>query len=244
MMGFYGTDDDDDESENISLPSMETQGIFKNDSDKEKDQVDEEPLSLLLYAEVVKNEKEKKVAKRTTEWCKAHQKIEAHDHEDNKEKSKNVARRQVKQEDESEYNDKEDRKPVQGINSDDDRKRPTKRKAADEVDDKKNTEKINNKQKNEYENKKETSFEELYPEQEWPHEDCGGGGASEYGYDGFYIGMTYYYWDLLPYIENDQPPKRYESWSASDYYKKPIAGWREDSKKAQEGFYQLIKLRE
>jgi hypothetical protein len=150
-----------------------------------------------------------------------------------------VARRQVKQEDESECNDKEDRKPV---NSGDDRKMPTKRKATDEVDDKKNIEKINNKQKNEYENKKETSFEELYPEQEGPHEDREGGGASEYGYNGLYIDMTYYYWDLLLYIENDQPPKRYDSWSASDYYKKPIAGWREDSKKAQEGFYQLMKL--
>jgi hypothetical protein len=148
----------------------------------------------------------------------------------------------VKLEDESEYNDKEDQKPVQGINSVDDQRIPTKRKATDEVDDKKNIEKINNKQKNEYENKNKRSFEELYPEQEGPHEDREGGGASEYGYDGFYIGMTYYYWDLLPYIENDLPPKKYDSWSASDYYKKPIAGWREDSKKKPEGFYRLMKL--
>jgi hypothetical protein len=41
MVDFNGTDDDNEESENISLPSMETQETFKNDSDKEKDQVNE-----------------------------------------------------------------------------------------------------------------------------------------------------------------------------------------------------------
>jgi hypothetical protein len=153
-----------------------------------------------------------------------------------------VARRQVVKQDYS-NNKNEDRKPVQGIDSDDDKKMPTKRKTTDEVDDKKN-EKNNNKQKNTDDNKRGTSFEELYPEQEGPHEDREGGGASEYGYDGFYIGMTYYLWDLLPDIENDLPLKGHQSWHASDYYRKPIADWREDSKKAQEGFNQLMKLRE
>jgi hypothetical protein len=36
-----------------------TQGIFKNDSDKVNDHVNEEPLSRLTYAEVVKNKKGK-----------------------------------------------------------------------------------------------------------------------------------------------------------------------------------------
>jgi hypothetical protein len=56
--------------------------------------------------------------------------------------------------------------------------------------------------------------------------------------------MTCYYWDLLPYIKKDPPPKRYDFWSTLDYYRKSIASWREDSKKAQEYFYQLIKPRE
>jgi hypothetical protein len=90
MMGFYGTDDNDDESEDMSLPSMETQGIFKNDSNEEKDQVNEEPLSGLTYAEVVKNKKEKKVVKGTTEWCKANQKIRAYDHEDNSKQNRKM----------------------------------------------------------------------------------------------------------------------------------------------------------
>jgi hypothetical protein len=87
-------------------------------------------------------------------------------------------------------------------NSDNDRKMPKKRKTTDEVDNKKN-EKNNNKQKNE--NKRGTSFEELYPEQEKPHgeREGEGGGASVYGYDRFFIGMKYYDWDLLLDIEND-----------------------------------------
>jgi hypothetical protein len=66
------------------------------------------------------------------------------------------------------------------------------------------------------------SYEELFPEQEGPHEERPGGGATELGFNDFYLGMKAYSWERIPDVENDLPPRIYATWQDSPYYGDPI----------------------
>jgi hypothetical protein len=75
--------------------------------------------------------------------------------------------------------------------------------------------------------KKRTTKTNIYREEEGPHPKLESGHASEeLGYDGFYLGMTWYLWKMLPDIRTDlEPVDPTGEWVYADYYDKPM-GWQ------------------
>jgi hypothetical protein len=90
------------------------------------------------------------------------------------------------------------------------KKIPAKEKINRNENEKKNEEKIegNNikNEKKKIEKRDENKFEEIYKEEEGPHPELESGHAAELGYDGFYLGMTWYEWSLLPDLGTDLEP--------------------------------------
>jgi hypothetical protein len=149
----------------------------------------------------------------------------------NKETEKSVARMPGNKDDD----DKDDDKAIKQGNTyeEGNKKIPAKDKINDKGNENKNEEKIerNEKKSEEKKNEKknETTFEEIYREQEGPHPELESGHASELGYDGFYLGMTWYLWNMLPDLGIDlEPVDPTGEWEFVNYYDKPM-GWQSKS---------------
>ena len=164
------------------------------------------------------------------------------DDDDNNKKNPNVARMPKNESLESFENDNDEEKSIE--ENDQDLKLPAKRKIEEEDMRYDTQEEMSSESDEDDVRELETPFEELFPEQEGPHNvRFGAFTETELGFSGFYLGMTYYEWEYLPDVQDDPQPSIAGRWVDARYYREPcdqmedvrkLRGWREQ---------QLLRIR-